>query len=222
MRSPFSPLPLVAFVALLALLALAVQLGALTVAFDKLGLSPLSAFALLFASLLGSAINVPFASLRAELPAVAAPPPRWQRLLRHPPQEFRGRTRLAVNVGGCIIPVAFSVYLLAHSNLPWWQVATAVAGVATLSYFASRPIAGIGIGMPLLLAPIAAALIALLLNPAHSAPLAYVSGTLGVLIGADLLHLRDIRRLGAVQAAIGGAGTFDGIFMTGVMAVLLA
>jgi uncharacterized membrane protein len=76
--------------------------------------------------------------------------------------------------------------------------------------------------MPLLLAPIAAAIIALLLNPAQSAPLAYVSGTLGVLIGADLLHLREIRKLGAAQAAIGGAGTFDGIFVTGVMAVLLA
>lgn len=222
MRSPFSPLPLVAFIALLALLVLAVQLGALTVAFDKLGLSPLSAFILLFASLLGSAVNVPLAWLRAESTAAVAPPPRWQRLLRHPRREFHGRTLLAVNVGGCVIPVAFSAYLLVHSHLPWLQVVAGVSVITVLSYVASRPIAGIGIGMPLLLAPIAAAIIALLLNPVHSAPLAYVSGTLGVLIGADLLHLRDIRKLGAVQAAIGGAGTFDGIFVTGVMAVLLA
>jgi uncharacterized membrane protein len=222
MRSPFSPLPLVVFVALLALLVLAVQLGALTVAFDKLGLSPLSAFILLFASLLGSAVNVPLAWLRAESTAGAPPQRRWQRLLRHPSQPFRGRTLLAVNVGGCVIPVAFSAYLLAHSNLPWLHVAMGVCAVTILSYVASRPIAGIGIGMPLLLAPIAAAIIALLLNPAQSAPLAYVSGTLGVLIGADLLHLREIRTLGAAQAAIGGAGTFDGIFVTGVMAVLLA
>ena len=68
----------------------------------------------------------------------------------------------------------------------------------------------------------AATLAALLLDPAHSAPLAYISGTLGVLIGADLLRLRDIGKLGLPMASIGGAGTFDGIFLTGLVAVLLA
>ena len=76
--------------------------------------------------------------------------------------------------------------------------------------------------MPVLIAPLAAALVAILLDPAHSAPLAYISGTLGVLIGADILRLKDIRKLGVPLAAIGGAGTFDGIFITGIVAVLLA
>jgi len=67
-----------------------------------------------------------------------------------------------------------------------------------------------------------AAILALLLDSAHSAPLAYVSGTLGVIIGADLLRIPDIRKLGTPFASIGGAGTFDGIFITGVVAVLLA
>ncbi|MGH8630223.1 MAG: DUF1614 domain-containing protein [Burkholderiales bacterium] len=43
-----------------------------------------------------------------------------------------------------------------------------------------------------------------------------------MLIGADLLRLKDIRRLGAPIASIGGAGSFDGIFVTGILAVLLA
>jgi len=86
---------------------------------------------------------------------------------------------------------------------------------------ASRPMAGLGIGMPILLAPIAAAIIALLINPVHAAPLAYISGTLGVLIGADLLRLRDIQKMSIPAASIGGAGTFDGIFLTGMIAVLL-
>ena len=51
---------------------------------------------------------------------------------------------------------------------------------------------------------------------------AYVAGTTGVLIGADLLRINDIRQLGAPSASIGGAGTFDGIFLTGIVAVLLA
>ena len=43
-----------------------------------------------------------------------------------------------------------------------------------------------------------------------------------VKIGADLMNLDKIKKLGAPVASIGGAGTFDGIFSTGVLAVLLA
>ncbi len=54
------------------------------------------------------------------------------------------------------------------------------------------------------------------------AALAYVSGSLGTLIGADPLNLDAVRRLGAPVASMGWAGTFDGIFLTGITAVLLA
>jgi uncharacterized membrane protein len=101
------------------------------------------------------------------------------------------------------------------------MLVAATGVVALVSHLVSRPLPGIGIGMPIFVAPIAAALTALLLGPKHSAALAYVSGTLGVLIGADLLRLKDIRRMGTPVASIGGAGTFDGIFMTGIVAVLL-
>ena len=47
-------------------------------------------------------------------------------------------------------------------------------------------------------------------------------GSLGTLIGADLLNLGKIQGLAAPVASIGGAGTFDGIFVTGILAVLLA
>jgi uncharacterized membrane protein len=52
--------------------------------------------------------------------------------------------------------------------------------------------------------------------------LAYISGSLGTLIGADLLNLDKLQGLGAPIASIGGAGTFDGIFLTGIVAVLMA
>jgi uncharacterized membrane protein len=67
-----------------------------------------------------------------------------------------------------------------------------------------------------------AAAIALLLSRKAAAALAYISGTLGTLIGADLLNLGKIHGLGAPVASIGGAGTFDGIFLTSIAAVLLA
>ena len=43
-----------------------------------------------------------------------------------------------------------------------------------------------------------------------------------MLIGADQLRLKDVRKLGATLASIGGAGTFNGIVMTGIVAALLA
>jgi uncharacterized membrane protein len=136
--------------------------------------------------------------------------------------EFHGKTLIAVNVGGGLIPVAFSLYLLNHHPLAVGQVVVATALVAVVCYFASRPIPGLGIGMPIFVAPIAAALVAIVVNQSESAPLAYISGTLGVLIGADVLRLGNIRTMGVPIASIGGAGTFDGIFLTGIVAVLLA
>jgi uncharacterized membrane protein len=49
-----------------------------------------------------------------------------------------------------------------------------------------------------------------------------ISGPLGILIGADILNIGKIRNLGAPVASIGGAGTFDGIFLNGIMAVRLS
>jgi len=60
------------------------------------------------------------------------------------------------------------------------------------------------------------------LSRQYAAILAYVGGSLGTLIGADLLNLGHMQNLGAPVASIGGAGTFDGIFVTGVLAVIIA
>lgn len=221
MQTPFSPLHLVLFVIALIFLLAFVQIGLLTIAFDKLGLSSASAFLLLFASLMGSAINLPLFTLKSERPQ-NEPPPVFYGILRLPQLEFTGKTRITINVGGGLIPIVFSIYLINHNPLAAVDVLTGIVGVSLISYFISRPVHGIGIGMPVFIAPICAALIAVLIDPQLSAPLAYVSGTMGVLIGADLLRLHNIRQMGIPMASIGGAGTFDGIFITGIVAVLLA
>lgn len=222
MRQPFAPRQFIVFIGLLILLVTVVQIGALTIAFDKLGLSPESAYTLLFLSLFGSAINLPLITVSAEAPPPDTVPKPWRGLLRHMAREFRGQTLIAVNVGGGLIPVMFSFYLIGRGALPLVPVLAAVSIVALVCRVISRPLPGIGIGMPVFVAPVVSALAAVLLAPAHSAPVAYVCGTLGVLIGADLLRLPDIRRMGTPVASIGGAGTFDGIFITGLVAVLLA
>lgn len=219
---PFSPLRLLLFILALAFLISFVQVGLISIAFDKLGLSPESAYLLLLCTLAGSLINLPLFSLKADSAAQPRMPPelaRWS-FFKLPP--FTGKITVTVNVGGAVVPVAFSLYLIAHYPLHPLQIATAVAVVAIIARTISRPIPGIGIGIPMLVAPIAAALIATILDPQQRAPLAYIGGTLGVLIGADLSRLKDIRKLGVPIASIGGAGTFDGVFITGLLAVLLA
>ena len=124
---------------------------------------------------------------------------------------------------GAIVPVLITIYLLSHHP---HAVAAALIGTAIVAFVANRlakPIPGLGIAMPMFVAPVTAALIALLLAPNGSTSIvAYVSGVLGTLFGADILNIGKIKNLGAPVASIGGAGTFDGIFLTGIVAVLLA
>ena len=217
----FSPFYLILFVFLLGFLVAMVQVGLLSLAFERLGLSTGSGFLLLGASLFGSAVNFPVARVQSESTEPVPVPPHLRGLLRQSRIPFTGETVIAVNLGGCLIPLAFSLYLLGTHDLPASQVLIATALVSLVAYAFSRPVPGLGIAMPVLIAPLAAALVALGTNAQQAPPLAYISGTLGVLIGADLLHMKDIRRLGTPIASIGGAGTFDGIFITGIVAVLL-
>ena len=79
-----------------------------------------------------------------------------------------------------------------------------------------------GIAIPVFVPAIATTLAALTLSRTRPAPLAYIAGSLGTLIGADLMNLDKLAELNAPIASIGGAGTFDGIFVTGIVAVLIA
>lgn len=144
---------------------------------------------------------------------------------------------VAVNVGGCIVPCLLSAWFLWQMNatgmLGGW-LALCVVISALVCYLLARPTPGIGIAIPVLLPPAVAALTAILLTPdmsglaghASVAPrAAYMAGTLGTLIGADILHLLNRRTWAMLDApllSIGGAGTFDGIFLAGIIAVLLA
>lgn len=217
---PKIPLRYLLLIAALTMLMMSIQLGALTVAFEKLGLSPDSALLLFLTILGGSLINLPLFSMKSKPPRLEEMPPPLRELYSKMPHT--GKTIVMVNVGGCVVPAAFSIYLLAQHPLNILYVVLAVAAVALLCFKTTRGLPGVGLGAPMLLAPLMAALVSIALDPANAAPLAFISGTLGVLIGADLFHLRDIQRLGAPFASIGGAGSFDGIFISGLVAVLLA
>jgi uncharacterized membrane protein len=218
---PISPLHFLLLFILVVILLVILQLEVLGIVLSKLGLSPESAVTLLFATLIGSAINIPIFTLHAKPGEMIEPPPLPRGFMGRP-LPYYGKTVVAINVGGALIPIGFCLYLLSTKSLPIIDVLLGISIVTIVSYFVSRPIRGLGIGMPILIAPLTAAMVAVLLNPEYSPSLAYISGTLGVLIGADLLRLKDIRQLATPVASIGGAGTFDGIFFTGIIAVLLA
>jgi uncharacterized membrane protein len=130
-------------------------------------------------------------------------------------------TIIAVNVGGAVIPGLLSLYLLARNRL-WGLGLIAIVAVTVVCHILAEPVPGLGIALPVFVPPASAAIVALLLSRRYAAPLAYIGGSLGTLIGADLLNLGKVQGLGAPVASIGGAGTFDGIFLTGILAVLLA
>jgi uncharacterized membrane protein len=130
-------------------------------------------------------------------------------------------TVLAVNVGGAVIPTLMSTYLVFRYQL-WLKAAIATAVIAFVIHMMATPVQGIGIAVPVFAPVVITAIMAVILSREYAAPLAYIGGSMGTLIGADLLNLDKISGLGAPVASIGGAGTFDGIFLTGILAVLLA
>ena len=218
---PLTPAFFSLLVGLLVLLVIFIQLRILRYAYLRLGVSSSTALLLLVGSLVGSYFNIPV----AELPE--------QRVLSGQVVDFYGMryvvpvvaqwpgTVIAVNVGGAVIPTVMSFYLLLRYDV-WVQGAIATAIVAAICYALSNPVPGVGIAIPIFVPVVATAIVAFLLSREHAARLAYIAGSLGTLIGADLLNLGRIRGLGAPIASIGGAGTFDGIFLIGILAVLLA
>jgi uncharacterized membrane protein len=223
-HSNYLPLSLPSFSILagaLLLLILLIAVRVLRHAYMSLGISAQAATLLLLASLFGSYINIPVAQLpREQIVAAREFDYFGMRYLMPVEVEWPG-TIVAVNLGGAVIPVLLSLYLLAKRRA--WIPGIIVTAIMTLvCHYLARPVPGVGITIPIFVPPAAAAITALVVWRREAAPLAYVGGSIGTLIGADLLNLDRVHGLGAPVVSIGGAGTFDGIFVTGVLAVLIA
>ena len=218
---PMTPGLFSILVVLFAGLIILIQLRILRYAYMRLGVGPGVALLLLFGSLIGSYFNIPvtilpgspvksgqiveFFGMRYIVPVVVS---------------FPG-TVLAVNVGGAVIPTLMSAYLVIRYQF-WLRAALVTAAIAFVIHSMATPVPGIGIAVPVFAPVLTTAILAFILSPEYAPPLAYIRGSMGTLIGADLLNLDKIGGLGAPVASIGGAGTFDGIFLTGILAVLLA
>ncbi len=213
---------------LLLLVMLPVFFGELMIGgLGKLGLSPSAALTLVIAIFVGGFVSIPVHRLVRDEEVVIHPlavfglSDFWPEL-----QRVRRETVIAVNVGGCLIPAGLAGYELSHlvglgaPSLLAVAVASAISCLAC--YLMARPVPGVGIVMPGLVPALVSTALALLLAPDQAAPVAFIAGVAGPLVGADLLHLKDIRSSSFGVASIGGAGTFDGIVLSGIVAAYLA
>jgi len=226
-KTIYFPHSFLVFAILLIVLIIVVGLifiGAIGLAFEDVGFSPVTTTLILVATFLGSFVNIPLLKLKTTVPIIKEEFVNFLGVFYRIPQVEYGQmiTVVAVNLGGALIPTAVSVYLLWKAPSAILYSLVGVAVVAMVTRVIARPVKGVGIVTPAFIPPIAAAVLALILPSGAPRIVAYVAGVLGTLIGADLSNLNVIPKLGAPVASIGGAGTFDGVFLSGIIAVLLA
>lgn len=219
-------LPVTALLFVLLLLSLpflwlAIALDTVQVAVAKLGFSPTAASVLLLLVILGSTINIPLYERISTVAIVPDFEALWlSRFWGIPLRKIEQKTIVALNVGGGLIPTLLALYQFSRVSPLAILLVTAI--VTAVSYYSAQVVPGIGIQMNALVAPLTAAMTAILIaGGTAAAPIAFAGGVLGTLIGADLLHLREIERMSAGVLSIGGAGVFDGIALCGLFALLL-
>jgi len=216
----FFPIAILAFILLVLSLPLLFVLGYLnivTTGFAQLGISPEVTLFVLFLILIGSSINIPITKQRTVLTRKSY----FFGLYSKPVLEVHC---IAINLGGAIIPVLLSFYFLFQvysNNFSLIKVLISTILMVIVTKYYSKIVPGRGITLPLFIPPLFSTLFAFILMPNFTAPCAFISGVLGTLIGADLLNLKKVRRLGGFLS-IGGAGVFDGIFLTGIVSALLS
>lgn len=209
---PLSLILLILFILLLPVLFFFLHIQLAGAALTKLGITPNMAILIIPLCLIGSTINIPLMTRPVDpIESVRCP----FNYLGFP--QLTGKQIIAINVGGAIIPLLICLYLLPKAPLGKVVIATVICSLVV--YKLARPVPMVGIAVPVFIPPLVAATLALLLSPRNPTPVAYISGVLGVLIGADLMNLDCLTSPGLMS--IGGAGVFDGIFMVGIISALL-
>jgi len=202
-------------------------------AFEMVGFTHWHATLAVFGSILGSMVDIQLISA-----PISSYPEWYVTLMSLFSVNVSGRFHpllLAVNLGGCIIPLLISAHLIMRNQVSLNKALLGMGVVAAITYTAAEAVPGEGIVLPVWLSPLLAALMGILLARGfrRAPPIAYISGTLGTLVGADLLSLLtpgilsalspvELHKAKPLVLSIGGAGVFDGIFLTGIIAVLLA
>jgi uncharacterized membrane protein len=140
---------------------------------------------------------------------------------------------IGISIGGALVPLWICGRLLKSRRASLPESAIGIIIVAYITYFITRAEEGVGIvaDVPLAFAPALAAglysMSTFWMNMDKAAPLAYVSGVVGTLVGADVFRLEEMLAFdppsdGVSILSIGGANIFDMVYMTGIVAVIVA
>jgi uncharacterized membrane protein len=227
---PLSVLAIILLIGLVILLIPLFILGVIGVAFTRLGLSWITALALVFLILAGSFVNIPVYRIRRDMiraipvdiggnepGAPFSVPPVWE-------------TVISVNLGGGIIPVCIAIYLMYQAVVVTGSafsvpVALCAVLVMIITFLSTREVAGVGIRVPFMIPALTALLAGVLLSGSTgltAAVTALAGGTLGTIAGGNLAHLYHVRDLEVPEVSIGGFGTFGAVFLCCVLPALIA
>lgn len=134
---------------------------------------------------------------------------------------FVEETVVALNVGGVLIPLGLSLYELFHASVGSPQLLIfAIYAVGVAQIVRRPPTSGAMVIPVILVAPVVALLLGWTLGAEHRAAFTYISGFAGILAGADLMDLSDLRNIGKPEIVIGGDATFDSIFLNQLFSLM--
>jgi uncharacterized membrane protein len=139
-------------------------------------------------------------------------------------------TTIAINLGGAVIPIAVSLYMLYQAILitgtsQIFSVCVAIILVASITYMSTRYLPGSGIQVSLIIPALTALLAGLMLSGGTglaAAVTAFVSGIAGTLLGGNIAQIFRIKDLDVPTVSIGGAGTFGAVFICCILPALIA
>ena len=231
--SSAGPLSLFAIVLLIALLILIVPLlilGVIGAAFTRLGFSWISALAIVFLMLFGSFVNIPVYKIRRDMIRITPPDSSIFGEYSQSNPSPVWDTTIAINLGGAVIPIAVSLYMLYQAILitgtsQLFSVCVAIILVASITYVSTRYLPGSGIQVSLIIPGLTALLAGLMLSGGTglaAAVTAFVSGIAGTLLGGNVAQLFRIKDLDVPSVSIGGAGTFGAVFICCILPALIA
>ena len=228
---PLSIIALVLFIGLVILVIPLVFLGFVGKAFTQLGFTWYEALAIVLLMLFGSFADIPLYTIRRDM-IRAVPGEFSDGSAAHPwAPEPVWDTVISLNLGGAVIPLLVSAYLLysAMTKLETAILGPVCAGiviVAIIAYVATRLVPGYGIRAPLFMPGLAAILCGLLLTGGNTGltagVTAFVAGTAGTLLGAGIAWLPRVKDLEMPRVSIGGAGMFGAIFLACILSAMIA